>query len=80
MNVPGTDASFTAPNTPLYIVKNSFSGVSAWIPYAIERASDPVRLMRHGYQTNKHRKKAKHAQINMFLKGFWILVQVNEEV
>ena len=44
MNVPGTNASFATLSVLLYIQKNSFSGVSAWIPYATERAREPVRL------------------------------------
>lgn len=43
-NAPGTDASFIASIISVYIRKNSLSGVSAWIPYAIESASEPVSL------------------------------------
>ena len=43
-NAPGTNACRAPSHISSYIRMNSLSIVSAWIPYEIERASEPVSL------------------------------------
>lgn len=80
---PGTIASPDSSNNTLFKRKNSSSTVSAWIPYTIESASEPVSLYVRLYVGNladQYQKNLECAQFNMFPECFWLPVQVDEEV
>ena len=76
--VPGTNPLCAGFNISSYIRINLLSGVSARIPYAIERASEPVSLNVCGIegQAGQHRKARgkDHTQMNMFPECLWLSV------